>query len=1008
MLDYRVEFDSPWYLLLLGLLPFLWWFSYRGLSGLGTARRMVVLLLRSAVLTLFVLALAEIQLVRVNERVTVIYLLDQSRSIPIEQRKRMIEFVNQAIAEHRQLEDKAGVIVFGREPAIEIPPFNDSVRVTPSIESLLDPDFTNMAGAMKLAQATFPEDAAKRVVIVSDGNENLGDALEQARGLAEAGIGMDVVPVRYRTRGEVIVEKVAIPADIRKGEPFDLRVVVNNITEATADDPGTVEGDLLIYRKTDDQPVLLNEGDTHVTLPPGKQVFNIQQSIDVPDFYTYEARFVPTNPADDSMPQNNRATTFTHIRGSGQVLLIEDHENRGEHAFLVDRLRANNLEVAIRSTDQLFTSLPELQQYDTVILANTPREAFSDEQIKMLVSNTEYMGSGLIMLGGENSFGAGGWANTDLEKALPLDCQIKSAKVVPKGALAMLMHASELAEGNFWQKVIAEEALKSLGNQDYCGVLHWDGNEKWLWNHPRGMVKVGGNRDKMLARISQMTPGDMPDFDPTMILARKEFAKLADAAVKHMIIISDGDPAPASRGVINGLVQNKVTVSTVAVGTHGPAGHGELKRIANATGGKYYVVKSNKALPKIFQREARRVARPLVYENQAGMTPQIVSFNEMLNGIDGGIPPITGYVMTTKKENPLVEVSLVSPLPEAGENNSLLASWTYGLGRSVAFTTDTGKRWSNAWAGWENYDKFFSQMVRWSMRPVGDQGKFTVATDIEDDKVRVVVTALDKDDRFLNFLDMAGTALGPDMQPRDVKIEQTAPGRYIGTFDAKDAGSYFLMISPGAGQAPIRTGVDVPYSAEFKDRFTDEALLAMLAELTPKGGKPGRIIEDASGRDDLDKLTETDSFRRDLPKATSSQDAWFLMCLFAGCLFLGDVFFRRVTVSLAWLWPILAKARDRLLGRESRPAPVEYMQRLRTRKAEVTEGLEQRRAATRFEPAPDAPPTATALEDQLLPPTGDPSKPPPPGAAGLSPEKEEESYTSRLLKAKKQVWDERK
>jgi uncharacterized membrane protein len=1007
MFDYRVDFESPWYLLLLGLLPFLWWFSFRSLSGLGRWRRPLVLALRSAVLTLFVLALAEIQLVRINERVTVIYLLDQSRSIPLEQRKRMIEYVNAAIAQHRQQEDKAGVIVFGREASIEIPPFDDRVQLTGSIESLLDPDFTNLAGAMKLAQATFSEDAAKRVVIVSDGNENLGDALEQARGLADAGIGIDVMPIRYRVRGEVIVDKVAIPADVRKGEPFDLRVVVTNTTEATEDDPGTVSGELLIYRKTDDQPTLLNTDDTRVTLPPGKQVFTIQQTIDTPDFYTYEARFVPDDPANDGMPQNNKATAFTHIRGSGQVLLIEDAETKGDHDFLVQRLQANNLEVAVRPTNQLFTSLPELQQYDTVILANVPREAFSDEQIRMLVNNTEFMGSGLVMLGGENSFGAGGWANTELEKALPVDCQIKSAKVVPKGALAMLMHASELAEGNFWQKVIAEEALKSLGNQDYCGVLHWDGNEKWLWNHPSGMVKVGGNRDKMLARISQMVPGDMPDFDPTMIMARKGFAKLTDAAVKHMIIISDGDPAPASRGVINSLVSAKVTVSTVAVGTHGPAGSNELKRIASATGGKYYVVRSNKALPKIFQREARRVARPLVYENQAGMTPQIVSFHEMLSGIDGGIPPITGYVMTTKKENPLVEVSLLSPMPQGGENNSILASWTYGLGRSVAFTTDTGKRWANAWTSWENYDKFFSQLVRWSMRPVGDQGKFTVATDVQDDKVRVVVTALDKDDRFLNFLEMAGTAIGPDMQPREVKIEQTAPGRYVGTFDAKDAGSYFLMINPGAGQSPIRTGVDVPYSAEFKDRFTDEALLAMLAELTPKGGRPGKIIEDPTGRDDVEKLLETDSFRRDLPKATSSQDAWFVMCLIAGCLFFLDVFFRRVTVAFDWLWPILAKARDRLLGRESQPAPVEYMQRLRSRKAEVTEGLEQRRAAARFEPAPDAQVSTTVLEDQIPPPTGEVPKPAS-AASGLAPEQEEESYTSRLLKAKKQVWDDRK
>jgi uncharacterized membrane protein len=188
---------------------------------------------------------------------------------------------------------------------------------------------------------------------------------------------------------------------------------------------------------------------------------------------------VPDNPADDTMTQNNRATTFTHVRGSGQVLLIEDFDHRGEHQALVDRLREENLEVTVRASNQLFESLAELQQYDTVVLANVPRSGgenaeqifnFSDDQIKML-ANTETMGAGLVMLGGPDSFGAGGWTNTELEKAMPVDFQINSAEVVPKGALALVMHASEMAEGNFWQKEIAKEAVKALGTEDYCGLL---------------------------------------------------------------------------------------------------------------------------------------------------------------------------------------------------------------------------------------------------------------------------------------------------------------------------------------------------------------------------------------------------------------------------------------------------------------------------------------------------------------------------------------------------------
>src|SRR5581483_2441420 len=153
-----------------------------------------------------------------------------------------------------------------------------------------------------------------------------------------------------------------------------------------------------------------------------------------------------------------------------------------------------------------------------------------------------------------------------------------------------------------------------------------------------------------------------------------------------------------------------------------------LKEIAQKTGGKYYEVNNPQTLPKIFQKEARRVARPLVYENDQGFRPKIKYPHEIVSGIDANLPPLTGYVMTTVKNNPLVEVSIVSPVPDVEENTTILACWTYGLGKSVAFTSDAGIRWASNWTQWANYDKLFTQMIRWSMRPAGDEGKFTVAT----------------------------------------------------------------------------------------------------------------------------------------------------------------------------------------------------------------------------------------------------------------------------------------
>jgi uncharacterized membrane protein len=1019
-------FNSPWYLLLLALLPVMWWYSFRSLSGLGRWRRMGALAFRTLVLTLIVAALAEMQLQRTSDKLTVIYLLDQSLSIPEARRVGMIRYVNASIREHRQDEkgDRAGVIVFGRNAEVEVPPVDFDIQLMTRVESLLDPEFTNLSGAMQRAMAMFPHDAAKRVVLVTDGNQNIGDALEEARAMADAGVSIDVLPVPLEQATEVSVESVALPADVRRDQPFELRVVLNNATGANSGAAKPVRGRVRVVRKARDREETL--ADEAVELQPGKRVFTIREEIDQPSFYTYEARFVPEDPASDALSQNNQATAFTHVAGKGQVLLIENWENAGQFDYLIERLRDEGLEVVVQPSNQLFNSLADLQDYDTVILADVPRSggedaasvsSFTDEQIRMLVRNTEELGCGLIMMGGQNSFGAGGWANTDLEKAMPVDFQIKSAKVVPVGALVLNMHAGEIPKANYWQKIVAQEAIKSLGPRDYCGLVSWNGTDRWLWGEAQGgMVRVGPNRQLMLSRIDRMGIGDMPDFDPGMKKAAVALARLSDAANKHMIIISDGDPTPPTPATINALVQGGVTVTTVAVGSHGILGSQVMQNIATRTKGKYYVVNNANALPKIYQREARRIARPLFYEPNPPVSPRLVTpQHEIVRGLPNSFPLVSGFVLTSVKENSLVDVILTSPLPPTPENSTLLAAWTFGLGKTVAWTTDAGHRWANDWTGWDSYDRFFSQMVRWSMRPTGDTGKFAVATDLQGGKTRVIVSALDKEDEFLNYQSIIGTVLGPDMESIPLDIQQTAPGRYVGEFDSLKPGSYMIMVTPGAGQAPIRTGINVGYSDEFRDRETNESLLQSIAELSAKDGEAGRKLPDLpevpenneQALQSLEPQLAVDPFRRDLPQAVATQDIWPWLVLMGSCVFFADVFVRRVQLDWQWLQPVWARFAEVVLRRQRHEAAPETMARLRSRKAEVDRSIESQRAAARFEPDAAIPLDPNALQSAEAKGASQGPATVPLVRPAVEAEPQEDAYTSRLLKAKKQVWRDR-
>jgi uncharacterized membrane protein/Mg-chelatase subunit ChlD len=1017
--NWSVAFGSPWWLILLPILvPPLVWISFRSLAGLGTVRRTLAILFRAVVVTLIVLALAEAQSVRRSDRLTTMFLIDASNSVPREAQKAALEYVTDA-SKKRRRDDLAGVVVFGREPRVEVPPAPSELNLL-GVESTIDNENTDLGAALKLALATFPEDTARRIVMISDGNENRGNLLEQAATAKSLGVQVDVLPIDYHYDREVLVEKVSIPPDVKKGETVNINVVIR------ASEPG--RGTLQIFQKADNYraPAVGNERPVPVELQRGVNVFTLQQLITEPNFYTFSAEFVPDKDSGDRRAINNVAEGFTHARGKAQVLLIEG--TRGEHAELVKALREKEIEVKVLVApridgsggvggDPLPTDLAQLQPFDTVILGNVPKEAFTENQHQLLAANCHDMGCGLVMLGGSDSFGAGGWMNTPVEKALPVDMQIKALKVQGIGAMALIMHASEIAEGNYWQKVVAKAAIHALSSYDYAGLLHWEGQEAWLFT----LRPIGSGRNTMLRNIDRMTPGDMPDFDPSLQMAMKGLNAIPDAMSKHIVVISDGDPTPPSNRVIAQLAASKITVTAVLTAAHGnDAGAlSVMRNLAVRTKGRFYNVTNPKALPRIYQKEARSISRPLIFEQQTPWQPKInYPLTEPVLRLTDALPPITGLVLTSPKENELVEIPLVSPLP-AGQLNPLLAHWSYGLGRSLVFTSDSGRKWAKAWPDWQSYAAFWSQVIRWTMRPT-DSGNLTLNVRREEGHIKVVVDALDKDSQFLNFLQIQGNVVNPDLKSSSVQLEQTAPGRYEATIEnAEASGNYFVNLGyrgPNNIQGVISSGVSVPYSDEYRELRSNPTTLETLASLTD-----GQVVswkQTPDGRIDLARtLAGVDHFRRDrgLINPLSLAPLWPALLWLAACLFLGDVAVRRIAIDLDWIKLTIANEWRKLRGEEPAAAS-DYMDKLKSRKAEVGEQLDRSRSVTQRQAEPLPFPTATTvgeIGEPLL--EGDEARTyarpaertQAPRIAATPAPAENQGYTNRLLKAKQRVWEER-
>ncbi len=586
----------------------------------------------------------------------------------------------------------------------------------------------------------------------------------------------------------------------------------------------------------------------------------------------------------------------------------------------------------------------------------------------------------------------------------------------------MVMHASEIPEGNYWQKVIAQQAIQTLSPYDMAGLIHWQGQEAWLFT----LQTIGERKTAMLRAIDRMTPGDMPDVDPSLLMGLRAL-RASDALTKHYIIISDGDPTPPTNTVINQLVANKITVTTVLVAAHGGdlLGPQWMQNLATRTKGRFYNVTNPKALPRIYQKEARLISRPLIYEQKNPWKVNVVpsyAGSEVIAGFtEDNLPPITGLVLTSRKENPLVEIPLASPLP-AGQFNPLLAHWKYGLGRSVAFTADAGRRWTTSWPSWDGYAAFWWQVIRWALRPVDDRN-LTLSLRRDEGKIRVVVDALGKNDEFLNFLQFVGTAVSPELTPEGapkklpITMVQTAPGRYEGVIeDAEARGNYFVTLGYASSDGKsglISGGVNVPYSDEYRELRSNAASLAALADVTG-----GRVLEWKTqggnrGVDMKDTVAQADVFRRD-PSMTPPQgfqDLWPSLLWWAMLLFLFDVAIRRIAPDTDRIRRAVGDTWKRLRG-EAVEKPTEYIEKLRSRKAEVDEQLQRSRTAARFEP-PTVP--TSPVDEPLLggpPDAARPSGPagPKPTKPGMTPEekpKQPESYADRLLKAKQKVWEER-
>lgn len=1000
-MDSPIQFDSPSSLLIaLVAIPLVWW-GWRNLTAMSPWRRALVCALRALVVLAIAFTLAQPKWLERGENLTVVLLVDRSQSISHQAEQAALDYLRKATdrPEDRQRLDRVGVINIGAQ-----------ARVAQAVDvaTVLDPgttieqrSATNLEHGVRLGLAIAPPDTATRFVLVSDGNETFGNVLAATEIARANGIPIDVLKIVYDYDREVLFERLVAPSMAREGEPITLRFMLR------ANKPAT--GRISLYHNDEILDASPDDDSTNsipVSLDEGLNVRSVTLPVDFRGPQRFRAVFEADDPIDDSIVSNNRADAVVIVGGEGRVLVV--HSQPEETASLRAAMADAEIEIDTAQPHELTSDLLFLSGYDGIILANVPLHSFGAGVDAALRRYVHDVGGGLIMLGGPDSMGAGGWIDSEVAKALPVRLDPPEKKQMPKGALVCIMHSCEIPQGNYWGQQCAIAAVESLSRLDEAGIIdfNWNvggpaGGANWVFP-----LQPVGDKGAAIAAIRNMNMGDMPDFTPSMQAALTALQK-SRSGQKHVIIISDGDPQPPSQALLNQFVASKISISTILTAGHGtPSDVQNMAMVARQTGGTAYNPTSPNQLPRIFIKEAMIVRRSLIVEGEVYQAIHEPSGRPgPFSGTWTSLPPVLGYVLSSPRPGYAPEI-----VSNFGDRDPIMAHWQYGLGKSVVFTSDATSRWGQGWVDWGQFQGFWERIVRWSMRPVTPTN-IQQTTRLDGNRATLEVNVLGEDNQFANFGRISGLVLSPGLDEQVINLQQVGPGKWRGEYKVDSEGSWVanLIYETNDGERhSIQTGVSVPYSPEFKTLKNNDPLMTSVAD-----GTFGRILPSDP--------TKADLFNREgLEVPRSLSDLWPLFAILASILFLLDVAARRLALdahAMRRRWAELMSARQADSG--------ERLDRLKTvrggtqdRFAAKSEAAARRRSAAeaseRFDAQADGQGVSmdvgreiSASDDTAGQLKKSKPRPTPAQSDEDKADAQGGSYTSRLLAAKRRAREEK-
>lgn len=844
-----MDWENPQLLLLaIPALALLLWIENQSAHPMSSVRKRLLLVVRALGVMLALVALAGPARVSQTGRKALGIVIDTSQSMGTEGLEKAFQAA-QRVRNAIGTGAETFVVTLGAEAALLPPEPNPDLK---PLQAAKGGD-SNYSAAIEYAQALFPAGASRQLLIIGDGHETRGSLIDAARDAAVTGVRLHALPVSGPRRPDARIREVT-PNRSRLFEGASLRLAT--LIDSTIDGQATLklfENGVEVERRS----LALKAGESRTeTFSRTPAMRNI-----------YKYRAVLEDVEGDTIAANNSALSLVDVRGRLRLLYIESDATEGQ--YLMQAMEKEGVQLELRQPGGIPNTLDQLAGYDGIVISDVPAHQVGEPAMNAMRDYVDKLGGGLVMLGGPNSFGVGGYYRTPIEDILPVRLKSPDEEEKQSAAVAIVLDRSGSMAGEKLEmaKSAAIATAEVLGRNDSIAVFAFDSEA-----HVVAPMTRLTSTATVAGQIAAVASGGGTNLQPAFHMGREALQRVK-AKIKHMIILTDGQTAGSGYEALASQCRSEgMTVSTVAIGEGSFVSL--LQAIASAGGGQSYNTTDATTITRIFTQDTLMHTGRMIREEP--FEPQMVEKHPIMAGFDTWTSPaLLGYVKTIRKAT--AQVPLVTDL-----GDPLLAHWRFGLGKVTAFTSDAKSRWASLWlARWPDFGRFWSQVLRETARP--PQGRhLDLAAEIRGDNAHLKVDVLEDagtraNDAQVNaeIFFVAADALGSPLKlVYQTPLGQTGPGFYEGDFRPDQPGVYLVRVQSGA--ETVSAGLVHNPSSEASLGTINEALFQKATQITG-----GSILKEG----ELPDLTNT--------RAVQYIELWPPIMVALLLLFLADVAIRR-------------------------------------------------------------------------------------------------------------------